>query len=59
MTDRNNEITFFIVTVVGWGIMMVILFIVFIPSLFSTGKSDKKKDIMAEYDKLKSRNSNS
>lgn len=51
--DRGNPGGF----MVAWGIVMVVLFIVFIPSLLTTGKSDNKKDIMAEYEKLKSRDS--
>lgn len=52
--DRGNPGGFMI----AWGMVMVILLIVFIPSLLTAGKSDNKKDIIAEYEKLKSRDSN-
>jgi hypothetical protein len=40
----------------GWAVMLVILCVIFIPSLSSKNNSGKK--VMAEYYKLKSREEN-
>lgn len=53
--DRGDPGGFMIV----WGMAAVILHIIVVPSLMTTGKADKKKNIMTEYEKLKSRDINS
>lgn len=45
--------------IASWGLMMVILCIIFVPSLLNNNRNKNDAKIMAEYEKLKKRNNNS